>query len=231
MKPRREPAPSALDRYCREIARHPVLSADEERALARAGGAARAESLRRLVLANLRFVVRMALRYRSARASVLDLVQEGNIGLMKAVERFDPERNVRLLSYAAPWIRAGMLAHLARAEPVERDAAPDGLAGDEAPSSLAEEPIDPRPPADELLACHEEEVRLRRRVREALARLDRRERFIVEGHAMSDAPASLSNLGAELRISAERTRQLAVRAARKLRAELTAEFGQERAVA
>jgi RNA polymerase sigma-32 factor len=89
----------ALERYLREIRRYPILSAAEERALARTCRAA-------LVTANLRFVVRIAREYRSCGFRLADLIQEGNIGLMRAVEKFDPDRGVRLVTYATWWIRA-----------------------------------------------------------------------------------------------------------------------------
>lgn len=88
-----------LARYLREIRRYPILSADEERELA---GTCRAA----LVTANLRFVVRIAREYQGCGFRLADLIQEGNLGLMRAVERFDPDRGVRLVAYAAWWIRA-----------------------------------------------------------------------------------------------------------------------------
>ena len=100
----------ALQAYMREVQRHPLLSADEEHKLAvqykdtddRAVAA-------RLVTANLRLVVKIAYEYRRAYRNMMDLVQEGNIGLMQAVKRYDPYRGVKLSSYAAWWIRAYML--------------------------------------------------------------------------------------------------------------------------
>jgi len=106
------PIPSALgslDAYISAVNRFPVLSVDEEQALARRYladedlGAAR-----QLVLAHLRFVVHVARGYNGYGLQMGDLVQEGNIGLMKAVKRFDPDQGVRLVSFAVHWIRAEM---------------------------------------------------------------------------------------------------------------------------
>lgn len=106
----------ALQAYMREVQRHPLLSADEEHKLAvqyqksQAGGAVGdREVAARLVTANLRLVVKIAYEYRRAYRNMMDLVQEGNIGLMQAVKRYDPYRGVKLSSYAAWWIRAYML--------------------------------------------------------------------------------------------------------------------------
>ena len=98
---------TSLETYLSEINRYPLLAVDEEQRLAReylASGDTRAAH--RLVTANLRFVVKVAYEYRSYGFKVADLIQEGNIGLMKAVQKFDPDKNIRLISYAVWWIRA-----------------------------------------------------------------------------------------------------------------------------
>lgn len=97
-------------RYLAEIRRYPLLSREQEQAFAEAfyvGGDV--EAGRKLVTGNLRLVVKLALEYRRAWAQVLDLVQEGNIGLAEAVKRFDPYRGVRFSSFARYWIRALIL--------------------------------------------------------------------------------------------------------------------------
>jgi RNA polymerase sigma-32 factor len=100
--------------YLSEIGEHPLLSAEEERSLARAYAAGDTRAAHRLITANLRFVVKVAYEYRSYGLSVSDLVQEGNIGLMKAVQKFDPERGIRFISYAVWWIRAYVQNHILR---------------------------------------------------------------------------------------------------------------------
>ncbi|HET7823709.1 MAG TPA: RNA polymerase factor sigma-32 [Anaeromyxobacter sp.] len=104
---------SALDQYLKEINRVALLTVEEERRLAhdfRDRGDARAGH--RLVEANLRFVGKVAFEYRSYGLPVSDLIQEGNIGLMKAVQKFDPDRKIRLISYAVWWIRAFIQGHV-----------------------------------------------------------------------------------------------------------------------
>ncbi len=98
---------TSLELYLSEINRFPLLAAEEEQQLAR--GYAKSGDTRaahRLVTANLRFVVKVAYEYRSYGFRMADLIQEGNIGLMKAVQKFDPEKGIRLISYAVWWIRA-----------------------------------------------------------------------------------------------------------------------------
>ncbi len=97
----------SLDAYIQAVSAIPVLDAEEERRLARRY---RQENdlaaARQLVLSNLRFVVHIARGYSGYGLPQADLIQEGNVGLMKAVKRFDPDMNVRLVSYAVHWIRA-----------------------------------------------------------------------------------------------------------------------------
>jgi RNA polymerase sigma-32 factor len=96
--------------YMRETRRYPLLTPDEERALAtRLVEHGDTQAARKLIEANLRLVVKIAYEYRRAHKNLLDLVQEGNIGLIQAVSKFDPYRGVKLSSYAAFWIRAYIL--------------------------------------------------------------------------------------------------------------------------
>ena len=96
----------ALQAYLRAIARIPRLTADEERQLgSRIKAHGDEDALRRLVEGNLRFVVSYAKRYRGLGVSFLDLIHEGNLGLMEAARRFDPDRNVKFITYAVWWIR------------------------------------------------------------------------------------------------------------------------------
>jgi len=103
---------SLLDIYFREIGRFPLLSADEEQKLARrmADGAEGARE--RLIVSNLRLVAKIAQEYGDLGLPLIDLIQEGNIGLIEAIDRFDPERGYRLSTYSAWWIRRAILLAL-----------------------------------------------------------------------------------------------------------------------
>ena len=91
--------------YLKEIGRVPLLSAEEEAALARAAQAGDEDARRRLSEANLRLVVSVAKRYAGRGLPFLDLIQEGNLGLMKAAEKFEPDRGFKFSTYATWWIR------------------------------------------------------------------------------------------------------------------------------
>ncbi|WP_372592162.1 RNA polymerase sigma factor RpoH [Guyparkeria sp.] len=97
----------SLSQYLNEVRRLPVLSVEEEQSLARQlKEKGDIESAQKLVLGHLRFVVHIARSYRGYGLPLADLIQEGNIGLMKAVKRFDPDQKVRLVTFAVHWIRA-----------------------------------------------------------------------------------------------------------------------------
>ena len=106
------PLPSvvgSLDAYISAVHRIPVLSSEEEQALSRDYlEEANLAAAKKLVLSHLRFVVHVARGYSGYGLQLADLIQEGNIGLMKAVKRFDPDQGVRLVSFAVHWIRAEM---------------------------------------------------------------------------------------------------------------------------
>jgi len=105
----------SLDAYLERVSRIPVLSREDERELAerfRAQGDLQAA--RELVLSHLRFVVHIARGYSGYGLPMGDLIQEGNVGLMKAVKRFDPGLNVRLVSFAVHWIRAEIHEYVLR---------------------------------------------------------------------------------------------------------------------
>jgi RNA polymerase sigma-32 factor len=107
------PRADAFDQYLSEIRSIPLLSPEKELEFARSyrrTGDPRAAHL--LVKSNLRFVLKIAREYCSDGRRMADLVQEGNLGLLQAVERFDPEKKIRLLSYAVTWIRARILNHI-----------------------------------------------------------------------------------------------------------------------
>ena len=99
--------------YLKEIGQVPLLSAEEEQTLARAARAGDADARRRLSEANLRLVVSVAKRYAGRGLPFLDLIQEGNLGLMKAAEKFEPERGFKFSTYATWWIRQSITRAIA----------------------------------------------------------------------------------------------------------------------
>ncbi|HEY7162804.1 MAG TPA: RNA polymerase sigma factor RpoD/SigA [Acidobacteriota bacterium] len=111
----------AMRLYLKEISKIPLLTAEEEKELGRrVQQHGDREALQKLIESNLRFVIKIAKKYRKSGLPFLDLINEGNIGLMEAARRFDPERGVRFTSYAVWWIRQAILHFLSQASQVFR---------------------------------------------------------------------------------------------------------------
>jgi len=230
-----------LSAYLREIAKLPRLTVDEERALGARIREDRDElAITRLVEANLRFVVSYAKRYRGLGVSFLDLIHEGNLGLIEAARRFDPERNVKFITYAVWWVRESMMhvladqtrafsfppklfAVLRRApggtadvslnEPVNRGAFADRDGATRELGDLLEQ--DGVPAADEEM-IHQSELE---ELAAALDDLDGKEREVVRLRygLEDDEPRTLQEIGDRLHLSRERVRQIETRAKDKLR--------------
>ncbi|MCB5224546.1 MAG: RNA polymerase sigma factor RpoD/SigA [Candidatus Cloacimonadaceae bacterium] len=98
-------ADQALQNYLKEISKFNPLSREEERELGLRARDGDQDAINRLVQANLKFVVKIAARYQNRGLSLSELISEGNIGLLKAIEKFDPEKNIKLISYAIWWIK------------------------------------------------------------------------------------------------------------------------------
>ena len=104
-----------VDRYVSEVNNHPLLTRAQERELTEAYAESQDQKIAdKLVVSNLRFVVKIAHEYKGYSLGLLDLIQEGNVGLMLAVKKFDPAKGYRLISYAVWWIRAYMQAYIMR---------------------------------------------------------------------------------------------------------------------
>jgi RNA polymerase primary sigma factor len=222
---------STLAAYLREIGKLPLLSVDEERELGVRIQQERDEAaISRLVESNLRFVVSYAKRYRGLGVSFLDLIHEGNLGLMEAARRFDPTRNVKFITYAVWWIREAMMHVLSDqtrafsfppklfsvlgtgiddvslSDPVT----PDGSL--RVGETLPQEQV---PPFEQEL-IHQADLD---ELAAAIGDLDGKEREVVRLRfgLEDDEPRTLQEVGDRLRLSRERVRQIESRAKEKLR--------------
>jgi RNA polymerase primary sigma factor len=104
---------TALDQYLREVSKHELLTPEQEIELGTRAQAGDEDAVQRLVRANLRFVISVAKKYQNRGVSLIDLIQEGNVGLVTAARKFDPDQGVKFISYAVWWIRQAILAALA----------------------------------------------------------------------------------------------------------------------
>ena len=103
----------ALDQYLREVSRHELLTPAQEIELGHRALAGDEDAVQKLVRANLRFVISVAKKYQNRGVSLIDLIQEGNVGLVTAARKFDPDQGVKFISYAVWWIRQAILSSLA----------------------------------------------------------------------------------------------------------------------
>ena len=230
--PRRDEDASTLSAYLRGIAKLPRLTADEERSLGlRIQQEGDDEALTRLVEANLRFVVSYAKRYRGLGVSFLDLIHEGNLGLIEAARRFDPARNVKFITYAVWWIREAMMHVLADQTRAfsfppklfsALHSAHDDLSlsdpigeGDGRARELADVIAQDLVPIEQEM-IHQADLD---ELAAALLDLDRKEREVVRLRfgLEDDEPRTLQEIGDRLHLSRERVRQIESRAKDKLR--------------
>ena len=268
----------SFDAYVDRISRVPVLSRDEELVLTtRFRDQQDLDAARQLVLSHLRFVVHIARGYAGYGLPVSDLVQEGNVGLMKAVKRFDPAVGVRLVSFAVHWIRAEiheyvlrnwrmvkiattkaqrkLFFNLRRLKPTlswlsaaetrtvasELGVSPAEVTEMEQRLSAHDMSFDPTPAADDedsfepaayLPAPHADpavelegedwEANGKAELIDAVQSLDARSRDILQRRWMAESKATLHELAAEYRVSAERIRQIEAAAITRLRRLLSA---------
>ena len=267
----------SLESYIQAVNRFPILSFEEERSLARKFRSENdVEAARQLVLSHLRLVVAIARGYMGYGLPQGDLIQEGNIGLMKAVKRFDPERGVRLVSFAVHWIRAeihefvlrnwrmvkvattkaqrklffnlrsmkpslapltqteiGSMSRQLRVKPEEVAEMEMRLAGQEIslePASDEDEPYAPiayladrAPEPSEIFETKQDESLRARGLQAALSSLDRRSRRIIEARWLREKDsATLHELAAEFKVSAERIRQIEAKALAKMKSVIAA---------
>jgi RNA polymerase primary sigma factor len=222
---RRDEDASTLGAYLREIAKLPRLTPDEERALgARIQDERDEAAMAQLVEANLRFVVSYAKRYRGHGVSFLDLIHEGNLGLIEAARRFDPAHNVKFITYAVWWVRQSMMHVLADSTravsfppkmfavlhaggPGGEDVSLSETLGDRLP--VAQLPVE-----DELI--HQADLD---ELAAALRDLEGKEQEVVRlRYGLGDGePQTLQEIGDRLHLSRERVRQIETRAKEKLR--------------
>lgn len=110
----------SISLYLKEISNYPLLSADEEVHLARAYKEGDREAIEKLVLSNLRFVVSIAKKYQNLGVSLSDLINEGNIGLIRSAHKFDETKGVRFITYAVWWIKQAIIQYLSEQSRVVR---------------------------------------------------------------------------------------------------------------
>ena len=207
-----------LSQYLRRLGDHPQLTREQEYELSRRAKKGDEEARRILAVSNLAFVVAIAKKFANRGARLDDLIQEGNVGLMKAIEHFDPKKNVRFATYAVWWIRAYITRYLkdnrsqVRGGEAERqsmvDFSLDAAIDDESESTYIERLEDPDAGPQEQYIAQEKDTE----VQEALARVRKRIGdlgwAILQERLTQDKPRTLEELGQRWGVSRERVRQV-----------------------
>ena len=214
----------SLDAYIQAVGAIPVLSKEDEQALAlRFREENDLDAARELVMAHLRFVVHIAKGYTGYGLPLADLIQEGNVGLMKAVKRFDPEYDVRLVSFAVHWIRAEIHEFVLKNWRIVKVATTKAQRKlffnlRKAKKSLAWLSAD-APDSDPAIQVETADFNddATTRMSAAMKILDDRARRIIEARWLTDDKMTLHELADEYGVSAERIRQLETNAIKKLR--------------
>jgi len=222
----------SLSEYFQAISRYPVLTREEELALALRAREGDATALDQLVCANLRFVVSVAKTYQHRGVSLPDLINEGNLGLLRAAERFDETKGVKLITYAVWWIRQAMIQAIAdqgdtvriplgrtgevrqerRVRSVSIDTPPES-GTDINPLELMADETSPAPDAQILESEQVESLAA------LISTLNPRQATILRSHYGIDGgePMTLEQIGERLGITRERVRQIESRALFQLR--------------
>ena len=194
---------ASLDKYLQEIGKVDLITADEEVELAQRIKAGDQLALEKLTKANLRFVVSVAKQYQNQGLTLPDLINEGNLGLIKAAQRFDETRGFKFISYAVWWIRQSILQALAEQSRIVRLPLNNVLNSGESPN-----------PDRELL--HES---LRTEIERALETLTPREADVIRLYfgLGNQHPMTLEEIGETFDLTRERVRQIKEKAIRRLK--------------
>jgi len=220
-------AESGLTRYLEEIRRFPMLEPQDEFMLAKRWREhGDRDAAHKLVTSHLRLVAKIAMGYRGYGLPISEVISEGNVGLMQAVKRFEPEKGFRLATYAMWWIKAAIQEYILRSWSLVKM----GTTANQKKlffnlrkakskiSALEEGDLRPDQVSDqeERLVADEESDNRRKALGDALSVLNDRERRIFEARRLADDPITLEELAAEFGVSRERVRQIEVRAFEKV---------------
>jgi RNA polymerase primary sigma factor len=227
-----------LASYLKAIRLYAPLGRDEEHDLAVRARAGDKAAARELVRHNLAFVVAIARRQRRGSVRLEDIIQEGNLGLLRAVEKFDPHAGTRFSTYAVWWIRAYVGKHLKEARSSVRplsgtvaqaDFSLDTAVDEDGEATHLERIEDPGPGPEETCASSEDGRRVRRSLSRLRKRIGEVGWDVVHSRLERDEPVTLDEIGRRWGISRERVRQIELRTKETLRRALVVETEREAA--
>ena len=210
-----------LSPYLAAIRRHPPLSREEEHAVALRAAQGDVAARQKLARHNLAFVVAIARRQRRGSVRLEDLIQEGNVGLLRAVEKFDPHAGTRFSTYAVWWIRAYVGKYLKEARSSVRpqsgtvaqaDQSLDAIVDDDGETTHLERLPDEAPGPEERFLSAEVDHGVRRKLTRVRRRVGELGWEIIHSRLQQDEPTTLEDIGRRWGVSRERVRQVELRA-------------------
>jgi RNA polymerase sigma factor (sigma-70 family) len=227
--------PYEVSAYLKKVNQYPFLNLDEELDLARRYRAGDEQAGQRLVQANLRHVVTACRPFFGQGHQPMDIIQEGNVGLMRALSTFDPERGVKFFSYAVWWVRCCVMNFLGRSRKpqhgllglapgiVSIDAVMSDASGTE--ERFVDHISDNAPSQEESMMSRQEPVILLKVLDHEGCPLSPRERHVIQRRYLDEPRSTLGEVALSLNVTKERVRQIENESLRKMKRHLREHFG------
>jgi len=225
---------SDLDLYIKRIKDYPLLTAEQEVELAKKYKQGDVDAGDKIITCNLRFVVKISKGYFHLGYRPLEIIQEGNMGLIKALTRFDPDRGVRFICYAIWWIRAyiqsfihktyqphiGRLTHARSLFSLDSGLNREGSED----STLMDYVIDSKPSQEDLCVMKERAFHLNNILTSCPSLLSEREMFIIRERFLNEPSSTLKDIAIKIGVTRERVRQIESRSLRRIRSALEGSY-------
>jgi RNA polymerase sigma factor (sigma-70 family) len=220
---------TGLDLYAKRIKDYPILTPEEELRLAHAYKNGDIEAGQKVVTSNLRFVIKISQSYLNLGFPPFEIIQEGNMGLVKSLQHFDPERGIRFISYAIWWIKAyiknfmlkNYKPHVGRLSHAKGLISLDSKftrGDDQEDGTMLDHMLDDTPNQEDHYGMKEQSSFLATFLNSQPAMLSDRDFYVIQQRFFCDPPATLKEIAGEIGVTRERVRQIEVRSLKRLRA-------------
>jgi RNA polymerase sigma-32 factor len=215
-----------LQIYRRDIMQYSVLTHDQEYILAKRYQQGDQEAGQQIINANLRFVVKVSKKYFNSKHNCLEIIQEGNLGLMKALTRFDPDRGIPFIYYAVWWIEAMIKSFIHKSGKVHTGnlgnakdlySLDENIGHDENDKNCWVDYLSDDTDLEKDFCDKETSRNISSLFDHCFSFLSKREAFIINQRFYADPPCTLTEIASQLGVSKERVRQLQIRSMEKLR--------------
>ena len=212
--------------YYREIQHYPTLSNEREYELARQYQEGNESAGQQIIQANLRFVVKVSRKYFYCGHNYLDIIQEGNLGMIRALNRFDPERGIPFIYYAAWWIKAFIMSFMSKSAKVNTGSLShaknllsldEHLGNDDPDKDRWVDFLTDGNDPEKLFYGKQTSYNISSLLNHCFNFLSQREASVLRQRYLTDPPMTLKEIGTQLGVSRERVRQIQMRSMEKLK--------------